>query len=280
MNVYRPNTVTLLDKSVWHGLKREEMWVLNRVSTVALAPVLYEEIRAEAVPRKNRPSKRSDRLASVAAKGSSDRTFALPTAWKLIEAELTGQRIQFFHGVPVDMPFVFDKESGGIILDQQEEIDDLQRWSSDRKATAEELEAAKLWRAQLESRLRPGDEEESSESETDDAIHTVHEGTMEEVSRAVEYKEGIANGLALLGFSRSKTRDLVSRWGMERGRRIQRDAPYTFHGIALELFMRNVVKKWPWRSRCRPTSCTSTISHSAMFLRRTTRRRRATPRCG
>ena len=74
-----PNTVVLLDKSVWQGLKKEEMWTLNRVSSVALAPVLYEEIKSEVVPQRKRARIPADCLAAVAAKIDPERTFALPS---------------------------------------------------------------------------------------------------------------------------------------------------------------------------------------------------------
>ena len=184
-NLYHPNTVTMLDKSAWTALKGEQVWELNSVSTVALAPVLYEEIRAELAPRRKRKEDPIKRLASGASKGSIYRTYALPTAWQLVESELTEAEVQRFHGIPVDMPYIFDSESGGIILDQPNEIYDFQRWSSQRRARTEEVEAAKSWRTYLEG-YRQGSYTKSGEQDEDiESIKRVYNDTIRQSSNAL-----------------------------------------------------------------------------------------------
>ena len=84
----RRGVVSMLDKSVWTSLSRDDISTLNYVSTVALPPVLYEEIRAELAPRKKRKAAPTDRLAAAASKANSYRTYPLPTAWQLVQAEL------------------------------------------------------------------------------------------------------------------------------------------------------------------------------------------------
>ena len=248
-----PNTVCLVDKSVWTALTREQHFTLNCVSTIALAlaPVLYEEVRSSVVPRGKTKDRPEDRLANAAMKGVGLRTYALPAAWKLVESELTRRLVQVFFGVPVDMPYVFDKESKGIILDQPDEISDLQRWSSERKASTEEMEAAKSWRRYLEgfrAENKPGTRQTDEDAK---AIQEVYNESIRETSNVVGETTGLVNALGLLGFSQLQSLRLVERWNYRAKHRIERDAPYTFRSIALELFMRRVVKKWPWRGASR-----------------------------
>lgn len=245
----RPNTRSLLDKSVWSALKREEMWTLNSVSTVAFAPVLYEEIRAELKPRRKQKTDPVERLSRVAAKATSHRTYALPAAWQLVESELTRQVVHVFHGVPVDMPYIHDQESRGIILDQQAELYDLQRWSSQREARPEEVEAARLWREHLAKCLPHGDATSSNTPEDAEAIHKVYEASRRQASYACGHISGLAQALTLLGFSPQRAGQLAIPWFDEQNRLVERDAPYTFRSIALELFVRNVTQKWPWRGK-------------------------------
>ena len=242
-----PNTVCLLDKSVWTALTREQHFTLNCVSTIALAPVLYEEVRSSVVPRRKTKDKPEDRLAKAAMKGVSYRTYALPAAWKLIESELIGRSVQVFHGVPVDVPYIVDEESKGIIFDQPEEISDLQRWSAVRKASTEEIEAAKSWRKYLEDFRavnKPGRRESKEDA---DAIQELYDDSVREATNVVAEFTGLANALGLLGFSRAHSFKLAQPCENRPKRWIQRDAPYTFRSIALELFMRKAVRKWPWR---------------------------------
>ena len=251
LKLHPPNTRSLLDKSVWTALKGEEIWTLTSVSTVALAPVLYEEIRAELKPRQKRGADPMKRLRRVAAKGTSLRTYALPAAWQLVESELRRECVQTMYGVPVDMPYIHHKESGGIILDQQEEFYDLQRWSSQRKARPEDAEAARLWRDHL-AKCRPaGDAASSNTAEGSEAIHKVYEESKRQASYAAADAAGFAGALTLLGFSQQRAAQLARPWFEHQNRLIERDAPYTFRSIAVERFVRNVTQKWPWRAKNR-----------------------------
>ena len=51
----------------------------------------------------------------------------------------------------------------------------------------------------------------------------------------------------LLGFSQEKALRLAKRWFSYQDLMVERDAPYTFRSIALELFIRKVSEHWPWR---------------------------------
>ena len=211
-DIRHPNTVCLLDKSVWTSLSREQHFALNCVSTIALAPVLYEEVRSSVVPRRKTKDKPEDRLANAAMKGVSLRTYPLPAAWKLVDSELTQRSVQVCFGVPVDMPYVFDKESKGIILDQPQEITDLQRWSSERKASSEEFEAAKSWRKYLEG-FRPENRSGTRQVNEDaKAIQEIYNECVREASNLVAETTGLVNALGLFGFSQLQSLRLVERW--------------------------------------------------------------------
>ena len=247
LNLDTPNTRTLLDKSVWDGLKGEEIGTLSNVSTVALAPVWYEEIRAELKPRGKPKTDPVERLSRAAAKATSLRTYALAAAWKIAASELTRQGVLTMHGLPVDMPYIVDPESGGIILDQQEEIYDLQRWTSQREPDPEEVEAARLWREHLAKAQPPGSARSSHTTEGPESIRKVYKDSWRQASYAAGDVRGLAQLLTLLGFSQEKARHLAKRWFSYRDLIVERDAPYTFRSIALELFIREVSELWPCR---------------------------------
>ena len=156
-----------------------------------------------------------------------------------------------FHGVPVDMPYIFDRESKGVLIDQSEEVYDFQRWSSRREATTEEFAAAKSWREYLARKGPSNDARRSAREEDEEAIRGVFESAVRRTSRFLETSAGLANGLVLLGFSPSKSRQLVAQWSSRKQRWVERDAPYTFRSIALEEFIRGVVREWPWRAKSR-----------------------------
>ena len=242
-----PNTVSLLDKSVWTALSVEEHAALNFVSTIALAPVLYEEIRAELAPRKEKPQTPETRLASAADKAFSYRTYPLPAAWKLTEIELTRESVLIHHGIPVDMSYIVDSKSKGVFLDQSEELYDFQRWSSQRKGSAEEVNAAQVWRRHLEQLKSTNYNQPTTDQENPENIRLVYDQTQAEMSNAVTQTDGLANSLVLLGFSRVRAYNLSRPWEDQKELNVERDAPYTFRSITLELFMRKVVAKWPWR---------------------------------
>ena len=247
LNLDAPNTRTLLDKSVWDGLKREEIWTLSSVSMVALAPVWYEEIRAELKPRGKPKTDPVKRLGWGAAKATSLRTYALPAAWQIAECELTQQCVQTMYGLPVDMPYIFDQESRGIILDQQAELYDLQRWTSQREARPEEVEAARLWREHLAKCRPPSSARSSNTPEEPESIRKVYKDSWRQASYAAGDVRGLAQLLTLLGFSQEKALRLAKRWFSYQDLMVERDAPYTFRSIALELFIRKVSEHWPCR---------------------------------
>ena len=242
-----PKTRTLLDKSVWDALKPTEIWTLSSVSTVALAPVWYEEIRAELKPQRNRKLDPVERLRRRAAKATSLGTYALATAWKIAAGELTRQGVQTIHGLPVDMPYIVDPQSRGIMLDQQEEIYDLQRWTSQREPDPEDVEAARLWREHLAKAQPPGSARSSDTTEGPESIRNVYKDAWRQASYAVEDVRGLAQLLTLLGFSQKNAGRLAQGWFSYQGLMVERDAPYTFRSIALELFIRNVTTHWPCR---------------------------------
>ena len=247
LNLDHPNTVSLLDKSVWDALKTDEIWTLSSVSTIALVPVLYEEIRAELTPRRKRKIDPVERLNRIAAKGTSHRTYALPPAWQLVQSELRGESIQVLYGIPVDMPYIFGHEDRGVILDQQDEFYDLQRWSSQYKPHSQDIEAAKAWRAHLAACRPSGNTVPSNTIEDADAIRKIHDDSRRQTSYAVSNAAGLANALTLLGFSNQKAGQLARLSLHDRNLVVERDAPYTCRSIALELFMRNIAKQWPQR---------------------------------
>ena len=246
-----PNTVSLLDKSVWTALSVEEHAALNFVSTIALAPVLYEEIRAELAPRKPRPQTPETRLASAANKAFSYRTYPLSAAWKLTESELTRDSILIHHGIPVDMPYIVDSQSKGVVLDQSAELYDFQRWSSQRKGSAEEINAAQVWRRHLEQLKNTNHSQSTTEEETPENIQLVCDQAEAEISNAIKHTDGLAKSLVFLGFSEARAFSLSRSLECQNEFNVERDAPYTFRAITLELFMRKVVVKWPsrWRNR-------------------------------
>ena len=168
-----------------------------------------------------------------------------------MEAELTGSPLPYLHGVPVDMPYTVDAQSGGVILDQQHEISDLQRWSSERKTSAKETRHSERWRENLDVYRRDNARGTNTGPDDVDTLRKLRKSTNQEVSRALEHTEGLENGLNLLGFSRNRAAELVRRWGPLRAHRIQQHAPYTFYLIAIEFFLRQVMKQWPHRGRSR-----------------------------
>ena len=246
-----PNTVSLLDKSVWTALSVDEHAALNFVSTIALAPVLYEEIRAELAPRKERRQTPETRLATAADKAFSYRTYPLPAAWKLTESELTRESLLIHRGIPVDMQYIVDGESKGLIFDQNSELYDFQRWSLQRKGSSQEINAARNWRRHMEQLKSSNNNQSTTEEETPHNIQLVYDQAKAEISNAVTHTEGLANALVLLGFPRARALGLARPWGNLSHLCVERDAPYTIRSITLELFMRKVVMKWPWRWRNR-----------------------------
>ena len=91
---------------------------------------------------------------------------------------------------------------------------------------------------------RPGKREAKEDSE---AIQNVYNDSVREASNVVAEPAGLINVLGLLGFSQQQSFLLAKPWIYQAKRGFERDAPYTFRSIALELLMRRVVKKWPWR---------------------------------
>ena len=171
----------------------------------------------------------------------------MATAWKIAAGELTRQGVLTMHGLPVDMPYIVDPESGGIILDQQEEIYDLQRWTSQREADPEEVEAARLRREHLAKDRPPTNARSSYTPEEPESIRKVYKDSWRQASYAAGDVRGLAQLLTLLGFSQEKALRLAKRWFSYQDLIVERDAPYTFRSIALELFIRKVSEHWPCR---------------------------------
>ena len=63
------NVRTLLDKSVWDSLGRDEIWTLSSISAIGLPPVWYEEIRSELTPRVSRKFDPTERPSPGGTKG-------------------------------------------------------------------------------------------------------------------------------------------------------------------------------------------------------------------
>ena len=148
-------------------------------------------------------------------------------------------------------PYIVDEETGGIILDQQEEITDCRGGEHKRKATPEEIRHSQEWREHLKTYRQEGVQGRNTGPDDDEALRELRRKTIGEAEVILEQEEGLKNGLRMLGFEIGRATELVHRWRIGGRPRLRQEAPYTVHVIATESFLREAMKQWPHRGTSR-----------------------------